>query len=146
MESTLIIVSIIAGIIGTITGVSGLFLAVISTKRHAQELAEEKERHAQERAEEKERHAQERAEEKELHAQERAEEKELHAQELETQKQEMARTNRLMFLADRIFDPTIPRELRLPFYEEYLSMGGNGTAVKFWLIEGEREKKTQHPA
>jgi len=46
-----------------------------------------------------------------------------------------------MFLADRIFDPTIPRELRLPFYEEYLSMGGNGTAVKFWLIEGEREKK-----
>jgi len=53
----------------------------------------------------------------------------------------MARTNRLMFLADRIFDPTIPRELRLPFYEEYLSMGGNGTAVKFWLIEGEREKK-----
>jgi len=51
------------------------------------------------------------------------------------------RTNRLMFLADRIFDPTIPRELRLPFYEEYLSMGGNGTAVKYWLIEGEREKK-----
>jgi len=54
---------------------------------------------------------------------------------------ELAKTNRLMFLADRIFDPTIPRELRLPFYEEYLSMGGNGTAVKFWLIEGEREKK-----
>jgi len=51
------------------------------------------------------------------------------------------KTNRLMFLADRIFDPTIPRELRLPFYEEYLSIGGNGTAVKFWLIEGEREKK-----
>jgi len=55
------------------------------------------------------------------------------------------RTNRLMFLADRIFDPTIPRELRLPFYEEYLSIGGNGTAVKFWLIEGEREKKAQQP-
>ena len=54
---------------------------------------------------------------------------------------ELERTNRLIFLADRIFDPTIPRELRLPFYEEYLSMGGDGTAVKFWLIEGEREKK-----
>jgi len=72
----------------------------------------------------------------------------IQAQELERQKQELARqkketekTNRLMFLADRIFDPTIPRELRLPFYEEYLSIGGNGTAVKFWLIEGEREKK-----
>jgi len=101
MESTLIIVSIIAGIIGTITGVLGLTFTVISNKRNAQEL--------------------------------------------EIQKQEMARTNRLMFLSDRIFDPTIPRELRLPFYEEYLSMGGNGTAVKFWLIEGEREKKIQHP-
>jgi len=120
MESTLIIVSIIAGIIGTITGILGLFLAVISTKRHAQELAEEKE----------------------MHAKERAEEKEMHAKELEIQKKETERTNRLIFLADRIFDPTIPRELRLPFYEEYLSMGGNGTAVKFWLIEGEREKKT----
>jgi len=94
MESTLIIVSIIAGIIGTITGVLGLTFTVISNKRNAQELA---------------------------------------------------RNNRLMFLSDRIFDPTIPRELRLPFYEEYLSMGGNGTAVKFWLIEGEREKKIQHP-
>ena len=51
------------------------------------------------------------------------------------------RNDRLTFLADRIFDSSIPRELRLPFYEEYLSMGGNGTAVKFWLIEGEREKK-----
>ena len=73
-------------------------------------------------------------------------EQEMQKQEMERQKKEMAKTNRLMFLADRIFDPTIPRELRLPFYEEYLSMGGNGTAVKFWLIEGEREKKTQHPA
>jgi len=68
------------------------------------------------------------------------------AKELARQKNETERTNRLMFLADRIFDPTIPRELRLPFYEEYLSMGGNGTAVKFWLIEGEREKKTQQSA
>jgi hypothetical protein len=55
--------------------------------------------------------------------------------------QEQARNNRLMFLADRIFDSSIPKELRLPFYEEYISMGGNGTAVKFWLLEGEREKK-----
>jgi len=65
------------------------------------------------------------------------------AKELEIQKKETERTNRLIFLSDRIFDPTIPRELRLPFYEEYLSMGGNGTAVKYWLIEGEREKKAQ---
>jgi len=60
--------------------------------------------------------------------------------------QEQARNNRLMFLADRIFDSSIPRELRLPFYEEYISMKGNGTAVKFWLLEGEREKKAQQPA
>jgi len=70
-----------------------------------------------------------------------AQELEMQKQELERQKKETEKTNRLMFLADRIFDPTIPRELRLPFYQEYLSMGGNGTAVKFWLIEGEREKK-----
>jgi hypothetical protein len=69
-----------------------------------------------------------------------------HAQELEIQAQEKARSDRLMFLADRIFDSSIPRELRQPFYEEYLSMKGNGTAVKFWLLEGEREKKTQHLA
>ena len=47
-----------------------------------------------------------------------------------------ARSDRLAFLADRIFDTFIPRELRLPFYEEYISMKGNGTAVRFWLMEG----------
>ena len=85
----------ILGVIGTITGVLGLFFAVYTNKRQAQELA---------------------------------------------------RTNRLTFLADRIFDSSIPRELRQPFYEEYISMKGNGTAVRFWLLEGEREKKSQHPA
>ena len=44
-----------------------------------------------------------------------------------------ARSDRLSFLSDRIFDISIPRELRQPFYEEYISMKGNGTAVKFWL-------------
>ena len=119
--------------IGTIIGVLGFALAVFIAIRQVQ--AEK--RNVKERAEEKELHAKERAEEKELHAKEL----EIQKQEMERQKQEMERTNRLMFLADRIFDPTIPRELRLPFYEEYLSMGGNGTAVKYWLIEGEREKK-----
>ena len=51
-----------------------------------------------------------------------------------------ARSDRLTFLADRIFDTTIPRDLRLPFYEEYISMKGNGTAVRFWLLEGQKEK------
>jgi hypothetical protein len=51
-----------------------------------------------------------------------------------------ARNDRMTFLADRIFDTTIPRELRLPFYEEYISRKGNGTAVKFWLIEGQKEQ------
>ena len=95
MQNTLIVVSIIAGIVGTITGVLGLTFAVLSNKRQAQELA---------------------------------------------------RNNRLMFLADRIFDSSIPRELRQPFYEEYISMKGNGTAVRFWQLEGEREKKAQQSA
>jgi hypothetical protein len=109
MENILIIVSIIGGIIGTITGVLGLALAVIATNRQAKV-------------------------------------EQMHAQELEIQAQEKARSDRLTFLADRIFDSSIPRELRQPFYEEYISMKGNGTAVKFWLLEGEREKKTQQPA
>jgi len=124
MESTL-------GLIGTIIGALGfvlaMFIAIMQVKeqkRNARELAEEKERHAQERAEDK----------------------ELHAKELEMLKEEQARNNRLMFLADRIFDSSIPRELRQPFYEEYISMKGNGTAVRFWQLEGEREKKTQQPA
>ena len=94
----------ILGVIGTITGIFGLALAVFATIRQAQ--VEKR-----------------------------------HAQELEIQKQEKARSDRLMFLADRIFDSSIPRELRQPFYEEYISMKGNGTAVRFWLLEGEREKK-----
>jgi len=48
-----------------------------------------------------------------------------------------ARSDRMAFLSDRIFDISIPRNLRQPFYEEYISMKGNGTAVKFWLMEGE---------
>jgi hypothetical protein len=48
-----------------------------------------------------------------------------------------------MFLADRIFDSSNPRELRQPFYEEYISMKDNGTAVRFWQLEAEREKKLQ---
>ena len=48
-----------------------------------------------------------------------------------------ARSERMAFLSDRIFDISIPRNLRQPFYEEYISMKGNGTAVKFWLMEGE---------
>jgi hypothetical protein len=51
-----------------------------------------------------------------------------------------ARSDRMAFLTDRIFDVSIPRELRLPFYEEYISMKGNGTAVRFWLMEETREK------
>ena len=77
---------ILLGIIGTITGVLGLALAVFATIRQK-------------------------------------------------------RNDRLMFLTDRIFDSSIPRDLRQPFYEEYISMKGNGTAVRFWLLEGERERK-----
>jgi len=70
----------------------------------------------------------------------------IQAKEQKRNAQEQARNNRLMFLADRIFDSSIPRELRQPFYEEYISMKGNGTAVRFWLLEGEREKKLLQPS
>jgi hypothetical protein len=56
------------------------------------------------------------------------------------------RSDRMAFLSDRIFDISIPRNLRQPFYEEYISMKGNGTAVKFWLMEGEMKNKTGQTA
>jgi len=69
------------------------------------------------------------------------------AKEMAKEREELARSNRLIFLSDRIFDTSIPRELRLPFYEEYLQMKGNGTAVKFWLTEGQMQNKLpQNPA
>ena len=124
MENIIGIVTIVVGI----CGIAGFVLGILNTNRQVK--AEEM-------------NAKERAEEKERHAKERAEEREIHAKELEIQKQEKARSDRLMFLADRIFDSSIPRELRQPFYEEYISMKGNGTAVRFWQLEAEREKKIQ---
>jgi len=51
-----------------------------------------------------------------------------------------AEKDRLAFLSNVIFDPTIPRESRQPFYDEYIAKRGNGTVVKFWLLEGQRDK------
>jgi predicted hydrolase (HD superfamily) len=98
-------------IIGAITGVAGLLVAVLivwrQEKVHARELAEERARHDRE---------------------------------LAAGLARNERSERLVFLSDRIFDISIPRNLRQPFYEEYISMKGNGTAVKFWLMEGEMKK------
>jgi uncharacterized sporulation protein YeaH/YhbH (DUF444 family) len=120
----------ILGLIGTITGVAGLLVAVLIVRRqeivHARELAEERAERAREQAE---------------RARELAEERAERARELAEERARNERTERLIFLADRIFDISIPRDLRLPFYEEYISMKGNGTAVKFWLMEGEMGKK-----
>jgi hypothetical protein len=64
-----------------------------------------------------------------------------HAEELAIERARTDRAERLAFLSDRIFDVSIPRDLRQPFYEEYISMKGNGTAVKFWLMENEMKNK-----
>ena len=50
------------------------------------------------------------------------------------------KNDRLAFLSNVIFDTTIPRESRQPFYDEYIAKRGNGTVVKFWLLEGQRDK------
>jgi hypothetical protein len=47
--------------------------------------------------------------------------------------------SRLDFLIKRIIDEDIPRDSRKIFYEEYVSLGGNGSVNKFWL-RGEKEK------
>jgi hypothetical protein len=117
----------ILGLIGTIIGCLGFALAVFVAIR---QVKIEK-MYAKEHVEKKGR---------------RAHGLEMYAKELEIQKQEMTRTERLMFLTDRIFDPYIPKEFKLPFYKEYISMEGNGTAVRFWQLEAEREKKMIQPS
>jgi hypothetical protein len=42
------------------------------------------------------------------------------------------RESRKAFLAGVIMDTSIPRENRTPFYEEYISLGGNGPVLKLW--------------
>jgi regulator of protease activity HflC (stomatin/prohibitin superfamily) len=42
------------------------------------------------------------------------------------------REGRKAFLAGVIMDTSIPRENRVPFYEEYISLGGNGPVLKLW--------------
>ncbi|GBU28176.1 hypothetical protein R84B8_01734 [Treponema sp. R8-4-B8] len=51
------------------------------------------------------------------------------------------RNDRLNFLSNVIFDTTIDRESRQPFYDEYIAKKGNGTVVKFWLIEGKKQRE-----
>ena len=96
----------ILGIVGAITGVEGLVIAIMVTKWQAK-----------------------------VHAKEIAEERAYLEARLGEERAYSERLARLAFLSDRIFDLSIPRDLRLPFYEEYISMKGNGTAVRFWLAE-----------
>jgi hypothetical protein len=42
------------------------------------------------------------------------------------------REGRKAFLAGVVMDTSIPRENRVPFYEEYISLGGNGPVLKLW--------------
>ena len=51
-----------------------------------------------------------------------------------------SRNDRLAFLSNVIFDTTIDRASRQPFYDEYIAKKGNGTVVKFWLIEGRKDQ------
>jgi hypothetical protein len=57
------------------------------------------------------------------------------------QERKNAERERLSFLSNVIFDTTIPRESRQAFYDEYIAKKGNGPVVRFWLLEGEKEKK-----
>ncbi|WP_461255396.1 hypothetical protein [Treponema sp. R80B11-R83G3] len=51
------------------------------------------------------------------------------------------KNDRLNFLSNVIFDTTIDRESRQPFYDEYIAKKGNGAVVKFWLIEGKKQRE-----
>jgi hypothetical protein len=51
------------------------------------------------------------------------------------------KNDRMAFLTNVIFDTTIDRESRQPFYDEYIAKKGNGTEVKFWLLEGKKQRE-----
>ena len=51
-----------------------------------------------------------------------------------------AKSDRMAFLSNVIFNSTIDRASRQPFYDEYIAKKGNGTVVKFWLVEGRKEQ------
>jgi hypothetical protein len=51
----------------------------------------------------------------------------------EKREKEQKRQARLDFLVNVLIDEDIPRESRKIFYEEYVTLGGNGTINKFWL-------------
>ena len=57
------------------------------------------------------------------------------------QERRQDKKDRMAFLSNVIFDTSIPRESRQAFYDEYIGKGGNGPVVRFWLSEGEKEKK-----
>jgi hypothetical protein len=105
----------VSGLIGAITGVACVLVSILAVLVSVLVVRRQEKEHARELAVEQAERARERA--------------------------HIERTERLIFLSDRIFDTSIPRELRQPFYEEYISMKGNGTAVKFWLLEGQMEQK-----
>ena len=48
---------------------------------------------------------------------------------------EIDHKDRMMFLAQVIMDKDIKKESRQPFYDEYISKGGNGSFIRYWLSE-----------
>jgi hypothetical protein len=51
-----------------------------------------------------------------------------------------AKSDRMAFLSNVIFNSTIDRASRQPFYDEYIAKNGNGPVVEFWLREGQKEQ------
>jgi hypothetical protein len=131
----------VLSIIGAITGVAGLLVAILAVLVSVLVVRRQEKVHDRELAEERARHDRELVEERARHDRELVEERVRHDRELAVEQARNDRSERLTFLSDRIFDISIPRNLRQPFYEEYISMKGNGTAVKFWLMEGEMKNK-----
>jgi len=106
---------LILSLIGTITGVIALIATIVIQFRY-ERLSVEQERKNERMIAEQER----KNEERERKNEER---------------------ERLLFLSNVIFDTSIPRESRQAFYDEYIAKKGNGPVVRFWLLEGEKEKK-----
>ncbi|GHV77879.1 hypothetical protein AGMMS49942_27000 [Spirochaetia bacterium] len=114
MESLGIICGVILGLFGSVFSVVQFFYQRRLAIKDREQAEKDREQAAKDR--------EQAAKDREQAAKEAA--KEAARQELR---------DRLTFLMQVIIDKDIPRESRQPFFDEYVTKGGNGTVIKFWL-------------
>ncbi|GHV24076.1 hypothetical protein FACS189498_0320 [Spirochaetia bacterium] len=140
MENLGIICGVTLGLFGSVFSVVQFFYQRHKDKEQAAIEAERDKAQAEREAERDKAQAEREAERDKAQAEREAERVKAQAErEAERVKVQAERDkaqdlkDRLFFLAQLIVDRDIPRESRQIFFDEYISKGGNGSFVKWWL-------------